>query len=76
MFYGTLPVVVFGVLLKHQIENGFRSLYMIAFALIVMGAIMLAADRFGKNNRNLETVTVRRWLAGRLLAGTCIDPRF
>ncbi len=58
VFWGTLPVIGFGVLLKHQVETNFRSLYFIAFAFIGMGIVMFAMDRFGKNNRKTETVTV------------------
>lgn len=45
VFYGTLPIVFCGILLKDHIETTFRSLYVIAFGLIAMGLVMLAFDR-------------------------------
>lgn len=41
---GTLPVVVFGLLLKHQIEGNFRNLYVVAAAQIVFAFLLLAAE--------------------------------
>lgn len=43
---GTLPIVVVGLLLKKHIESSFRSLYVVAAALIGFGAVMLAAEAF------------------------------
>ncbi|HEX4143993.1 MAG TPA: undecaprenyl-diphosphatase UppP [Pirellulales bacterium] len=43
---GTLPIVVVGLLLKKHIESSFRSLYVVAGALIGFGAVMLAAEAF------------------------------
>ena len=43
---GTLPIVVAGLLLKKQIESNFRSLYVVAAALVGFGAVMLAAEAF------------------------------
>lgn len=59
VFWGTIPVVVCGVLLKHQIETSFRSLYVIAGSFIVMGIIMLLADMYGAHKRKVEDVTVK-----------------
>jgi undecaprenyl-diphosphatase len=42
---GTLPIVVVGVLLKDHIEGGFRSLYVVAAALAVVGLAMAWVDR-------------------------------
>jgi undecaprenyl-diphosphatase len=43
---GTLPIVVVGLLLKKHVESTFRSLYVVAAALIGFGAVMLAAEAF------------------------------
>ena len=37
VFIGTIPVIVAGLLLKHKIEHEFRSLYIMAGGMIVMG---------------------------------------
>ena len=35
---GTIPVGIVGILLKHAIEGSFRSLWVVAIAMIVVGA--------------------------------------
>lgn len=42
---GTVPIVVFGLLLKDQIETTFRSLYVISASLIVLALILMLAER-------------------------------
>lgn len=42
---GTIPIVVAGLTLEDLITGDLRSLYVVATALIVVGAIMIAADR-------------------------------
>lgn len=58
VFYGTIPIVILGAGLKHHIETTFRSLWIIAAAMIVMGAVMLYFDR-KPGKRTLESVTVK-----------------
>lgn len=41
---GSIPVIVLGLLLKHQIETTFRSLWLVAGMLIVFGIILGFAD--------------------------------
>lgn len=53
---GTIPVVVFGLLLKKHIEAEWRSLYYIAYAFIGVGLLMAAADYLGKKARSLDHV--------------------
>ena len=48
---GTIPIGIFGVLFKDQIENGARDLYLIGTALIVLGLVLLAAERGGHAGR-------------------------
>jgi undecaprenyl-diphosphatase len=45
---GTVPVVIFGLLLKKQIETSFRSLYVISASLIVLALILMIAERITK----------------------------
>ena len=42
---GTVPIVILGFLLKSHIETTFRSLWVVAAAFILMGAVMLWFDR-------------------------------
>ncbi len=41
---GTIPIVLFGLLLKHQIETSFRSLYVISISLIALALILIVAE--------------------------------
>jgi undecaprenyl-diphosphatase len=54
---GTIPIGIFGLAFKHQIEHGARSLYLIGTVLIVFGLVMLAAERVGRKERGLESMT-------------------
>jgi undecaprenyl-diphosphatase len=56
---GTVPIVIVGLVLKKQIEGDLRSLYVIATALIVVGLLMAAIDRYaaGRDGRGLATIT-------------------
>src|SRR3954454_7736238 len=54
---GTIPIGIFGLAFKHQIEHGARSLYLIGTVLIVFGFVMLAAERYGTRRRELSSMT-------------------
>jgi undecaprenyl-diphosphatase len=56
---GTVPIGIFGVLFKDQIETGARDLYLIGIALIVLGLILLLAERVGRRERSLEQIHTR-----------------
>jgi undecaprenyl-diphosphatase len=60
---GTIPIGIFGVLFKDQIENGARDLYLIGSALIVLGLVLLAAERVGTKDRSIEQIEARDGLA-------------
>lgn len=56
---GTIPIAIFGVVFKDQIESGARSLYLIGITLIVFGLILLAAERVGRRERGVEDIKRR-----------------
>ena len=56
---GTIPIGIFGVLFKDQIETGARDLYLIGVALIVLGLVLLLAERVGRRDRSLEQIHTR-----------------
>jgi undecaprenyl-diphosphatase len=56
---GTIPIGIFGVLFKDQIETGARDLYLIGTTLIVLGLALLAAEEVGKRNRSIEQIQTR-----------------
>ena len=55
----TIPIGVFGILFKDQIETGARDLYLIGVVLIVLGLVLAVADRVGTRVRDLEQVGTR-----------------
>ena len=56
---GTIPIGIFGLLFKDQIENGARDLYVIGTALIVLGFALLAAEKVGTREREIEQINAR-----------------
>jgi undecaprenyl-diphosphatase len=60
---GTIPIGIFGVLFKDQIETGARDLYLIGVALVVLGLVLLLAERVGTRDRSLEQINARDGLA-------------
>jgi undecaprenyl-diphosphatase len=56
---GTIPIGIFGILFKDQIENGARDLYLIGTALIVVGFVMLAAEKVGRRERSIEQIRTK-----------------
>ena len=56
---GTIPVSVFGLAFSNTIEDGARDLYVIGIALVVLALVLLAAEKTGKRERQLEDLTMR-----------------
>jgi undecaprenyl-diphosphatase len=56
---GTVPIAIFGVLFERQIETGARSLYLMGTTLILLGLVLLLAERVGSRRRPLEDIRLR-----------------
>ncbi len=56
---GTIPIGVFGLLFRNQIETGARNLTVIGITLIAFGLVLLYADRTATTERDLRTITPR-----------------
>ncbi len=54
---GTVPLAIFGLLLEKKIDTSFRSLKLIAVALIVLALVLALAEAISKRNRRLEQMT-------------------
>ena len=59
LIVGTVPIVIFGVAFSHQIENGARDLYLIATMLIVLGLLLLLAEKVSRRERDVTNITRR-----------------
>lgn len=56
---GTIPIGVAGLTFSDQIEGPARNLWIVATVLVLFGIVLLAADRMGKQERDIESLTIR-----------------
>ncbi|HWI21058.1 MAG TPA: undecaprenyl-diphosphate phosphatase [Baekduia sp.] len=56
---GTIPISILGLAFSDQIENGARDLYLIGTTLIVLGFVLLWAEKVGKRERGVDSLTMR-----------------
>jgi undecaprenyl-diphosphatase len=59
LILATIPISILGLAFKDQIENGARDLYIIGTTLIVLGLVLLVAERVASRAREIETITRR-----------------
>lgn len=59
---GSIPIVVFGLLLEDSIDNTFRNLYLTALMLVVFGLALGWADKHGRKIKPLGELTPRHAL--------------
>src|SRR3954463_8653254 len=71
---GTIPIGIFGLIFKDQIENGARDLYLISIALIVFGLVLLAAEEVGRKDRQIEDINPRDGLMIGLFQALALVP--
>ncbi|MGD8199742.1 undecaprenyl-diphosphate phosphatase [Ornithinimicrobium sp. W1679] len=60
---GTIPIGVLGLLFQERIETDLRSLWITATMLLVFAFVILAAERVGRQRRELHELTWRHGLA-------------
>jgi undecaprenyl-diphosphatase len=56
---GSIPVVIVGLVFKHEIETSLRSLWIIGFTLIFFGIALGLADLLGKKRKPITELTYR-----------------
>jgi undecaprenyl-diphosphatase len=56
---GTVPIAIFGFIFRDQIETGARNLYLIGTTLIVLGLVLLLAEKVSRHERSLDSLTTR-----------------
>ncbi len=56
---GTIPIGIFGFVFRDQIESGARSLYLIGSTLIVLGLVLLVAEKVARRERRIEDIRGR-----------------
>jgi undecaprenyl-diphosphatase len=59
LIVATIPIGILGLAFKDQIESGARDLRLIAGTLIVLGLVLLAAEKVGSRTRTIDDVDAR-----------------
>jgi len=59
LIVGTIPAVVAGVLFRHAIEGSFRSLWVIASAMIVVALMLAVVEKKAAHVRAFDELTLR-----------------
>jgi undecaprenyl-diphosphatase len=63
LIVGTIPIGLFGLIFKDQIESGARDLRLIGTTLIVLGLVLLVAERIGAKRKTVDDLTARDGVA-------------
>ncbi len=58
IIFGSIPIVVLGLLFQTQIETVLRSLWVVAATMIVFGILLGVADYVGAKKRRLKELTI------------------
>jgi undecaprenyl-diphosphatase len=71
---GTIPIGLFGLIFKDQIETGARDLTLIGITLIVLGLVLLLAEKVATHRRELEDLNGRDGLIIGLAQAAALVP--
>jgi undecaprenyl-diphosphatase len=56
---GTIPICIFGLLLKDFIEGDARGLYVISASLIILAVILYIAEKVGTRTKDMNDITIK-----------------
>ncbi|HWI74200.1 MAG TPA: undecaprenyl-diphosphate phosphatase [Baekduia sp.] len=59
LIVGTIPISILGLAFKDKIETDARQLVLIGIALIVLGLILELAEKVGRKDRDIASLTMR-----------------
>ena len=71
---GTIPIGIFGLVFKDQIETGARDLYLIGTMLILLGLLLWLAEKVGTRTRGIEQIKRRDGLVIGLAQAMALIP--
>ena len=71
---GTVPIGIFGLVFKDQIETGARDLYLIGSMLILLGLLLALAEKVGTRTRGIEQIKRRDGIAIGLAQAVALIP--
>ena len=75
VFWGSIPVMFFGFLLRDVIGGEFRSLYVIAWSLIGLAIVLAIAEKVATHNRPIADVTSKDGLVVGIFQSLALVPR-
>ena len=71
---GSAPIVVCGVLFEHLIDSTLRSLWFVGAMLIIFGILLGIADRLGRSDRQLSSLTAKHGIIYGLAQALALIP--
>jgi undecaprenyl-diphosphatase len=71
---GTIPIVILGLAFTEQIETIARNLWLTAAMLAIFGVLLGLADRFGRKDREIASLTTRNAIALGLAQAAALIP--
>ena len=71
---GSVPIVVCGVLFEHLIDSTLRSLWFVGAMLILFGILLGVADRLGRSDRQLSSLTAKHGIIYGLAQALALIP--
>jgi undecaprenyl-diphosphatase len=74
LLLATVPGAVAGLLLEHRVETVFRSPLLVAWTLIGMGIVLVAADHLFSGQKSVKEITVPMALLIGLAQGVAVVP--
>ncbi|MCU1358290.1 MAG: undecaprenyl-diphosphate phosphatase [Acidimicrobiales bacterium] len=74
LIVATIPIAVIGFLLKDQIKSGARDLRLIAASLIVMGLVLLYAEKVASKRKTVDDIDSRDGIAIGLAQSMALVP--
>ena len=74
LILATVPIAIIGFLLKDQIKSGARDLRLIAASLIVMGLVLLWAEKVGSRRKTVDDIDTRDGVAIGLAQSLALVP--
>lgn len=74
LFFGTIPAVIFGLLLEEQIESSFRQIWVVASALIIFSAVIIVSELIGKKVKKQRDLKIHQALLIGLFQALALIP--
>jgi undecaprenyl-diphosphatase len=74
LIIGTIPGMIFGLLLEHKVETVFRSPVLIAVTLIIFSGVLYYIEKIASRKRELDDLTVKDSIAVGLAQAVALVP--